>query len=290
MISYKGVSPSEVRHVPADREARGNLQGASQGDLARGRSAPGPKPGEVPPPPTRKGFVGQNGRILDYAHRLEELMIGMPRFVSPAKELVRGIVEATEQPIPPTGDLLIVEAEHVATYLRERVLRELYLELEMERIRHGTDWAFLGWTTNGVDVDTARCEPYSRPNRHEPRKPLIMRLSVNNLHMFETEDPDWRYELMGSMERRPSKRGLRLRTEVSVLPHEVLSYVPFVARLIEADASDDPSRVVEPPPGTRFFGEGEERFKYLWSEAAWSRIERFHETERIRKERRTRAS
>lgn len=289
MIVHRGIRPFEVPDVPRVSKAPGDSQDFRAGDLGRCRSPGGPP--EVPAPRTRYPFADAARGRLDFARQLENHMIGMPSFVDETKALVRGIVDATEQPIPNTGDLGVREAARVRDYLRERVLRELYLELDLERVRHGDRWSFLGWTTNGLDVDTARCEPFSMPSSAQPKRPLVMRLSVNTVFLCETEDPDWRYELMGGMEPDPSNRASRrLRTEISVLPHEMLSYVPFVAGLIETQSFGNPSFFIEPPPGTRFFGEGRERFTYLWSEAAWERIERFRATERARKARRMRAA
>jgi hypothetical protein len=172
--------------------------------------------------------------------------------------------------------LKLSEVDARVKHLRSRVLRALRPLVPCKHTYNTIDWAYLAWTVDGISIESIQIEPCSRPSRLEPRRPLVLRLYVNTRSVETQDDPVLLKELVqwanGDLAPRSGKP---FRMELSVLPDEIIRYVPLVARLLQAGGPFGEAAELEPPMDTLRFNEGENRFRYLWSKAAWDAMDRY---------------
>lgn len=169
------------------------------------------------------------------------------------------------------GEISPRQARRRANAIREEFLRELAAALDrdvlfVERPR------LIAWRSAQGRVEHARLEPYYLPDRRDPARPLILRASINY-----GGPADWKPILkrVGWEDRVRADRWWKM--ELSMLPGEVLDYVPWLASVVGAHEHNDAARVIEPPHPTRFWQVEHLDRDYAWSEAAWDRAELYDE-------------
>ena len=146
------------------------------------------------------------------------------------------------------------------------MLRRFEAALERPVLRAARPLALV-WPSSAGRVEHLRFEPYYAPLAGEPRRPLIVRFSVNCCYFEGIERAARRAGLLGQGDDYALGSGWRF--ELSVLPEEAVRFVPFVVGVVLAHDEHDLSCIPEPPVATRFWQEQPLARNYAWSETAW---------------------
>lgn len=136
----------------------------------------------------------------------------------------------------------------------------------------------LYWLGRGGRFETARVHPYTLPHPFDPARPLVMRVSVN---YTSVDDIDRLIKKAGWVERQRELRSEpqleRWKMELSVLPRQLVGFVPWVEALVRAHDEGDASLVPEPPDPVRLWSRELLDCDYTWSTAAWDRYQEYDE-------------
>lgn len=141
----------------------------------------------------------------------------------------------------------------------------------------------LYWLGRGGRFETARVQPYTLPHPLDPARPLVMRVSVN---YTSVEDSEKLIKKAGWQERIRALRGEpqleHWKMELSVLPHQLVGFAPWIEALVRAHDASDASLVPEPPDPVRLWSHELLDCDYAWSKAAWDRYEEYEEASPVR--------
>jgi hypothetical protein len=128
---------------------------------------------------------------------------------------------------------------------------------------------------SGDRVEYAHAAPYYSPCDADPARPAVLRVYINKFASSHIETEVRR----AGWEAKPKLRVLNAPEppqrdwsfELSILPKEAESFVPFLVGLILAHEHQDPSLMRGAPSELRFFTE-EQPLKrwHAWSAAAWA--------------------
>jgi len=153
-------------------------------------------------------------------------------------------------------------------------------EIALDPRRHRR---MLYWLGKGGRFETARVQPYMLPHPFDPARPLVMRVSVN---YTSVEDSETLITKAGWQERIRTLRGEpqleHWKMELSVLPHQLVGFAPWVEALVRAHDANDVSLVPEPPDPVRLWSRELLDCDYAWSKAAWDRYEEYEEASPVR--------
>jgi hypothetical protein len=178
--------------------------------------------------------------------------------------------------IPRGAITKVAVAREVMASLRHEVLEELAVELRRP-VGYSTRPRFICWAERSGRIEYARCWPYLSPATWDPVRPLIVRVSIN------LGSPD-RLDIVADRAGLTSRGGAgtdaeskRWFFELSMLPHEAVSFVPFLGGLVTAHEAQNAGLLLEPPTATRFWQAEPLVRNYAWTEAAWEAIETYNQ-------------
>jgi hypothetical protein len=161
-------------------------------------------------------------------------------------------------------------------YIRHEVLEELAVALR-RRIGYSTRPPFITWATRHGYIEAAQCEPFTLPGRDDPSRPLTVRVYINTPHIDSQRAAtvSRKAGLIPSSSPYGFEPSRLWSLEFSMLPHEALDFVPYLAGLVLAHEEGDAARVPEPPLPTRLWQPTPLQLNYGWSEAGWAVIKDF---------------
>lgn len=127
--------------------------------------------------------------------------------------------------------------------------------------------AFLCWRSKTNFLEYARCEAYRLPERGDPLRPFIVRVSINDARAERLERVAREQRLASTDDVLWGRR--RWRMELSMLPHETLALVPFLAGLVRAHEEGDASLIPEPAVPLLHWNSTPMAWNYAWTKEAW---------------------
>lgn len=141
---------------------------------------------------------------------------------------------------------------------------------------------FLCWRARAGHVEYLRVETYREPYRGAPGMPLIVRLHIN--HLLPSRLGKVARQLgVVSDSQVWSERDWK--TELSVLPEEALTLVPFLVGHVRAHEEADGSLIPEPALPLLQWHTKPLDWDYAWTKAAWSISDNYDEMVRRKKSR-----
>lgn len=175
---------------------------------------------------------------------------------------------SNNQPTSPITDVAL--GRRVMTRLTAEVMERLEAALQRPVARVRSPQALL-WRSGAGGLEHLRVAPYYAPSEQDRRRPLIVRYSINSTWFDSFERVARRKGLLGSDDSCWDRTLLRF--ELSLLPEEVVGFVPLVVGVIRAHEANDPALIPEPPVRTRFWQDHPLEWSYGWSESAWELAE-----------------
>ena len=136
------------------------------------------------------------------------------------------------------------------------------------------------WLDHDDGFNHARVLTISGPKSCCLEAPLILRVSINSL-AFNYERAVCR-RLSWPTTPGDGQESPRWRYELSLLPEQLVDFVPWTAALAEAQAYQDESMLIAPPHPCHFWMRTGLKCDYAWTGAAWEVMEEHRKAEVIR--------
>ena len=165
------------------------------------------------------------------------------------------------------------EASKLTTHLRREFTHRLAASLPMPAgVRRVPGVPIAYWLDPSGRLNHARVDAHMAPCREERDCPLILRISINYLaldhHQAIIRRMGWESEYKGGY-----GSSVGWAYELTVLPEQILDFVPWIASLAVAHAAHDESRLLPTPHACHLWGRPGLSRCYAWTQAAWDATE-----------------
>ena len=129
------------------------------------------------------------------------------------------------------------------------------------------------WLDPQGRINHLRVHVFMQPHAAMPDRPFIPRIFVNHYGLDHsariTRHMGWPLR-SGSI-----AEPIQWSFELSLLPHELTDFTPWIVSLAQAHASNDIALVIAPPRKCHFWNDRILDCRYAWSAAAWRRMKVF---------------
>ncbi|BAY07887.1 hypothetical protein [Calothrix sp. NIES-2098] len=134
------------------------------------------------------------------------------------------------------------EAKHIVSELR----REFYslfaaamkTPVSISSTCYSSNSPIASWIDNRQKLNYVNIYAYTAPDEFNPLRPFILRLAINKSAL---------QFMMGKKLQKSQELNVRWNFELTVLPREILDFLPWIVSLVEARDRVSPSLLQSPP-------------------------------------------
>jgi hypothetical protein len=156
------------------------------------------------------------------------------------------------------------EAQHIVSELR----REFYLlfaasmhvPIRITGVSYSSNSPIASWVNERQQLNYLNVYAYTAPDELIPLRPLILRLAINRSALRATI-------LKKRQEYQVSNRFWSF--ELTVLPEEILDFLPWIVNLVQTRDKNSPSLIISPPHPFKIQPSVVELFNEVWTQKAW---------------------
>ncbi|RCJ39936.1 hypothetical protein A6769_05095 [Nostoc punctiforme NIES-2108] len=156
------------------------------------------------------------------------------------------------------------EAKHIVNELRHKFYSNFAATMNMPVLITGTSYSsnspIASWMDRKQRLNYINVYAYTAPDKFVPFRPFILRVAINKSAGRVT-----------TIRKGQICRGLNLvwDFELTVLPKEILDFLPWIVNLVEAHEKGSPLLLESPPHSFELNVSEVKLFNNAWTEKAW---------------------